>query len=278
LNEKYRAKPTLILPEFLVIMLTGIISYFALDKKTKVLSLMIFSETPLGASLNALTFVSMMAFIAVIMLILIKGGLLKLVKYFIKVSLIFVSFFLINWYAELFFGDFLTQNSSIVLLIFSIILTTVLYTLMYSKNRLSQTFAVIVISSLTGTFLGISIPIVSSIALMIALIIYDFISVLKGPLKDLVKRVSIEEFTGAVFTYEGLTIGMGDVVFYSMLASTAMINFGILTFFTSSIGILIGVFISFKILEKREIFPGLPLALGLGLFFMFLTVLIILRL
>ncbi|MEM3061395.1 MAG: hypothetical protein QW265_03205, partial [Candidatus Bathyarchaeia archaeon] len=68
-------------------------------------------------------------------------------------------------------------------------------------------------------------------------------------------------------------IGMGDVVFYSMLASTAMINFGLAEFFTTSLGILIGVFLSFKILEKRELFPGLPLALGLGLFFMVLTVL-----
>jgi hypothetical protein len=97
--------------------------------------------------------------------------------------------------------------------------------------------------------------------------------VFKGPLKDLVKRVNIEEFSGAVFTYEGLTIGMGDVVFYSMLASTAMINFGLIAFFASSIGILIGAFISFKMLEKQGVFPGLPLALGFGLIFMVLTVL-----
>lgn len=263
------------LPELSVIALTGIISYFALNKKTEIPALIIFSETPLGASMNALTFISIMAFTAILMLVLVKRGLLRVVKYFIKASLILVSFFLINWYAELFLGDYLSwvQSLDMIFLGVSALLAIVLYLFMYSKNELSQVFAVVIVSSLTGTFLGISIPIISSIALMIALIVYDLISVFKGPLKSLVKKANIEEFAGAVFTYEGLTIGMGDVVFYSMLASTAMINFGLAEFFTTSLGILIGVFLSFKILEKRELFPGLPLALGLGLFFMVLTVL-----
>lgn len=275
MDEKYRLKPTLILPELSVIALTGVFSYFASNKKAKISYLIIFSESPMGASLNALTFIAMMAFVVIMMLVLIKRGFLRIVKYFIKASSFLVSFFLINWYAELFFSDYLSQiqNIDTILLIASTYLAMVLYLLMYSKNTIAQIFVVIIISSLTGTFLGISTPIISSITLMIALIIYDYISVFKGPLKDLIKRVNIEEFFGAVFTYEGLTIGMGDLVFYSMLASTAMINFGLIAFFASSIGILIGVFISFKMLEKREVFPGLPLVLGFGLIFMVLTVL-----
>ncbi|MEM3506245.1 MAG: hypothetical protein QW589_04620 [Candidatus Bathyarchaeia archaeon] len=275
MDEKYSLKPTLILPELFVIALTGVFSYFALNKKNRISYLIIFSENPLGASLNALTFIAMMAFVAIIMLVLVKEGFLRIIKYFIKASLFLVSFFLINWYVELFFGDYLirVRNIDAILLITSISLATILYMLIYSKNKWVQVLAVVIVSSLTGVFLGISIPIISSIALMMALIIYDCIAVFKGPLKDLVKKVSIEEFSGATFTYEGLTMGMGDLVFYSMLASVAMVNFGLIAFLASSMGILIGVFISFKMLEKRELFPGLPFALGLGLLFMFLTVL-----
>ena len=70
---------------------------------------------------------------------------------------------------------------------------------------------------------------------------------------------------GAVCTYKNLTVGMGDIVFYSMLASNAMMNLGRLPFIGASTGIIVGAYAGFKMLEKRDMFPGLPFALLLGL-------------
>jgi hypothetical protein len=55
------------------------------------------------------------------------------------------------------------------------------------------------------------------------------------------------------------------MVFYSMLTSSAMMNFGPLAWLTTSAGVTAGAYIGFKMLEGRETFPGLPFALGLGL-------------
>jgi hypothetical protein len=59
---------------------------------------------------------------------------------------------------------------------------------------------------------------------------------------------------------------MGDLVFYSMLIATVRINLGVLPFIAAFIGIITGSYFTFRILEKKEIFPGLPFSLGLGLF------------
>jgi type IV secretory pathway VirB2 component (pilin) len=64
---------------------------------------------------------------------------------------------------------------------------------------------------------------------------------------------------------------MGDMVFYSMLASNAMMNFGTLPYFAAAVGIIIGAYLGFKMLEGRDMFPGLPFAIILGLGLMFVT-------
>jgi hypothetical protein len=58
---------------------------------------------------------------------------------------------------------------------------------------------------------------------------------------------------------------MGDIVFYSMLASNAMTNLGQLSFIGACVGLVVGAYAGFKMLEKRDMFPGLPFALLLGL-------------
>jgi len=70
---------------------------------------------------------------------------------------------------------------------------------------------------------------------------------------------------GAVVTYDKLTIGMGDLVFYSMLVATVRINLGVLPYIAALLGIFTGAYGSLKILEKKELFPGLPLSILLGL-------------
>lgn len=77
-------------------------------------------------------------------------------------------------------------------------------------------------------------------------------------------------------------LGIGDLVFYAMLGSHTLIvgaalipKFGILApwlfFLTTLIGIMVGFFITLKLLEKEFMLPGLPIPIVLGLAAMGLT-------
>jgi presenilin-like A22 family membrane protease len=105
----------------------------------------------------------------------------------------------------------------------------------------------------------------TAVVLLAALALYDFVSVYRGPIGKLAQMTDLEELKGAVFTVGDLTIGMGDLVFYSMVVSTAMMNFGMIAYVGAFLGVSSGSFLSFKMLERREMFPGLPFAVGLGL-------------
>jgi len=66
---------------------------------------------------------------------------------------------------------------------------------------------------------------------------------------------------------------MGDLVFYSLVATTAMVFFGLFSFFGAALGILAGSYLGFRALSRYEMFPGLPFSLSLGVAGMLLTAL-----
>jgi len=226
--------------------------------------------------LNASIFIALMAVAATVMYLLVKHGFKKIVRNLIKLSLIFMTFILLNWYGfiALSFVKVPEALYDAILIGGSLVLTALLIIAVYRTRGASYMVAVTIIGALTGTFLGVSVPLLTAIILLSALTIYDFLAVYKGPIGKMATNARLEEFVGAVFTYGDLTIGMGDIVFYSMLAATAMINFGVFPFVAASIGIIIGAFLGFKMLETREIFPGLPLALSIGLALLFASAVI----
>jgi hypothetical protein len=48
-------------------------------------------------------------------------------------------------------------------------------------------------------------------------------------------------------------------------------NLGPIPFLAASIGVILGAYIGFKMLEGRDMFPGLPFAIALGLIFAYAT-------
>ncbi|MHA2333410.1 MAG: hypothetical protein ACXAEU_15415 [Candidatus Hodarchaeales archaeon] len=72
-----------------------------------------------------------------------------------------------------------------------------------------------------------------------------------------------------VFQTNRISIGLGDFVFFSMLVSHAVMigYFNAITspFLLSFTGIVIGTYITFRILEKKDILPALPIPIFLGL-------------
>jgi presenilin-like A22 family membrane protease len=260
-------------PQLWVILLAGILSYFLIQTDSYYERLTVFPETTVGASLNSLLFVIALFIIATIIYLIVKRGRLSILKYVLRFSLILSTFLLTNWYiskivhfshAE-FFVDYLS-------LIISICLTILVWFTVYRRKGIIQTLTIGAIGSLIGTFLAFSIPLLSATILLLALVIYDILSVYKGPIGKLSESIHLSEFTGAAFTFEDVTIGMGDVVFYSMLVSMAFKNFGISIYVISSLGVLLGAYWGMLMLKKRDFFPGLPLAILIGLTMMFSSV------
>ncbi len=104
----------------------------------------------------------------------------------------------------------------------------------------------------------------TALVLVAALVVYDIVAVFRGPVGALAKAVEAGDLPGAMYTYGELTIGMGDLVFYSLVATTAMVSFGLFSFFGAALGILAGSYLGFRALSRYEMFPGLPFSLLLG--------------
>jgi hypothetical protein len=273
LSEKFKAKPQQLIPEALAVILAGALTYSLQSSNAPIVPITIFPETASGVTLNAGIFVVLMAAMGTLMYLFIKFGLKRIVRYLINVALFALVFFLFTWYGSLYSNILPPALTSSVWpwIIVSVLGTILLGLSIYRSKGVTHLAAIIIIGGMTGTFLGVSIPTLTAIVLLLALAGYDLFAVYKGPIGKMAQSSDLEEFTGAVFTYGELTVGMGDMVFYSMLASISMINFGPLPFVAAAVGVVAGAYLGFKMLEGRDMFPGLPFAVILGLAAMYLT-------
>jgi len=99
-------------------------------------------------------------------------------------------------------------------------------------------------------------------------------AVYHGPVGK-IARNGLEKLHGLSFSFKNIQMGLGDLTFYSMLSGHMFINFGFLPCSASVIGILVGCFLSFKMLEKKGMLPGLPFPIILGLTLSLLVTLLI---
>lgn len=267
MTTHFKAAPSQIVPVMSSLLLSGLLTYGLQASKAEVTTITVFPETPTGATLNASVFVAMMAIAATMIYLLVKYRRTRIVKYLVTGSVFLVTFFLLNWYGEL----YATQLSLIIdvygyaWMTLTGLASALLLTGLHKGPQSIRLFSVTMIGALTGTFLGASIPTMTAIVLLAALTVYDLVSVYRGPIGKIAEMTDLEEFKGAILTVGDLTIGMGDLVFYSMLVSNAMVSFGAVSYLGAVAGVVIGSYLGFKMLERREVFPGLPIAISLGL-------------
>lgn len=267
MSTGFKASPMQVLPVLVALLVAGVLTYELQASKAEVAAITIFPETASGATLNASMFVVMMAAAATLIYLLLRYKRKQVVRYLIAAAIFFVAFFLLNWYSELY-----AQQLAPVIDVYGYawvavtgLAAALLFVGMYKGSETIRLVSVTVIGSLTGTFLGASIPTLTAVVLLGGLAVYDLISVYRGPIGKIAEIADLEEFKGAAFTVGDLTMGMGDLVFYSMLVSNAMISFGLLAYVGAFAGVAVGSFLGFKMLERREMFPGLPIAIALGL-------------
>jgi presenilin-like A22 family membrane protease len=266
----FKPRPKHLLPVALGLVATGILGYPLANGVALPAQVTPFTGTSVtGASLNAIIFVLALATAATAMFLLIRRGRMRFIRRMIKAALIIVAFAVTFWYS----ASLLSIDVSLLLLL-SVAVAAFIGLTVFGKSRLGQLVGVTALASLTGLFLGYSIPLVTALVLVAALVVYDIVAVFRGPVGALAKTVASGDLPGAMYSYGELTIGMGDLVFYSLLATTALANFGVWSFLGAAAGILAGTYLGFRALSRYEMFPGLPFSLLLGVAGMMLPVLL----
>lgn len=132
--------------------------------------------------------------------------------------------------------------------------------------------------AMAGAIFYAALPPWSVASAAVALAVYDLYSVFRGPLKHILEGVVAEDgggartpgsLRGAVVYVGGLALGMGDVLVYSMLSPLYLLypKPSPLRWILSCLGVLLGLLLTLRALEKRRFMPALPLPVCLSMAF-----------
>ena len=235
-------------------------------------------ETTPGAPIgNALYFVVLIAISATIFYILIKRRSKRIIKGLIIVALTTASLLLSLVYLSAIFAYF--PSVDILVIPLAIALTVLFDLAIFRFGSIARNVAVVALGGALGIFFGKWIPLYSAVLILAFLAVYDVFAVYRGPVGKIAQS-GLDQLQGLSFAFKDIQMGLGDLVFYSMLTGTMFFSFlpSILPCIISIIGILAGSIITFFMLERKGIFPGLPFPIMLGLAGGLITGLVILPL
>jgi hypothetical protein len=226
-----------------------------------------FSEDTLGFSgsfANAFYFVILVGIGATLLYLLIKRRSKKLITIITGFALTTAVSMLSIVYLSAAFSTITIAYADMLIIIISLFITvTSVYALFRSNRRLAN-IIVLGIGGALGTFLGFSIPTASTVLILGFLAVYDMFAVYRGPVGK-IAHSGLDQLRGLSFSFKDIQMGLGDLTFYSMLSGHMLLNFGYVSCLASILGILVGCVVSFKMLKRKGIFPGLPFPILFGL-------------
>jgi len=292
-------------PIILVVIFAGILSYITYVIAGVQIEGGYVSEKDYGITaglINGLIFVSIAAISSFIIIFLVKKRGIDVLRYIFGVSFGLLGFTLTWFFGDIFLfllfynlpsTDFifgLYVFFSYFVLIGTIAFTIIMiYKYFSTKSIATKNTIVLYISLLTGAMLGIIMPLWTTLTALILFSLWDIYAVKakRGPIKEMIdiaskgeqiKNLSEDEIKQKIDSGEiiydtsKLEIGIGDLTFYSMLTSCALIITGnLLVMFFTAIAIIIGTGITIQGLKKNKILPGLPISIFLGIATMLLS-------
>ena len=199
---------------------------------------------------------------ATVFYVLLKRKSRRLITFLIAFALTAASMLLSVIYLSAIF----TFVSSLEILILPIaMLLTVFFDLaVFRFSSQARNIAVICLGGALGVFFGASIPLLSALLILAFLAVYDVIAVYRGPVGKIAQS-GLDQLQGLSYSFRDVQMGLGDLVFYSMLSGTMLFKLGWIPCIVSIVGILAGSFLTLMMLEKKGIFPGLPFPILLGI-------------
>ena len=266
-EDKFKFQFVYLLP-IMASMLFGLgCAYLLVPQQSGAIPVTPIPESTPGAPIgNALYFVVLLAVAATMFYFLIKRRSKNIIKALIVVALTTASLLLSLVYISALLSYFPSDYDFYILIASTIVITVLFDFAIFRLGPVARNVAVVCVGGALGIFFGFSIPLYSAIAILAFLAVYDVIAVYKGPVGKIAQS-GLDQLQGLSFSFKDIQMGLGDLVFYSMLIGTLFFSF--LPDFRPTImavvGILVGSVITFYMLEKKGIFPGLPFPIMLGL-------------
>ncbi|MFX0038182.1 MAG: hypothetical protein ACFFCY_15250 [Promethearchaeota archaeon] len=296
----YRIKRKLYpVPIILVISFSAILAYLTYVEAGVQIDGGYISESEFGALggiLNGLIYTGLAGISAFIIIFVIKKKGIGVLMYIFGFS-----FGLIGFFQTYFFGYtiiyllFLDSPLLFYLFYYELILLAAVFTIFMlylyftSKSIKTKNFIVLYIGLLIGASMGVLMPLWTTLAILIGISCWDIFAVLykHGPIKQLIDiastpeeevTLSEQELQQKIKTGEyeydtsKLEIGIGDLAFYSMLTSSALVQTNnLIVMILTALATIVGTGITILGLKRNKILPGLPISIFLGIGTMLLS-------
>jgi len=275
---KFKFNPVYLVP-ILASMLFGLCCAWVLKPKQGPYAPMLPPITPFpdstvtGPFAIALFFVVMVSISATVFYFLLKQNKVKFIKIVLGAVMTMAAALLSIVYLSMLLVDI-----SFPLLLVLTVLITVLFDLAIFKFTKAQNVAVIGLGGAFGALFSfiLSPAPYSTVAILVFLAIYDVFAVYRGPVGKIAQN-GIDQLSGLSYSFKDIQMGLGDLFFYTVLMCLMYFNYpnSFLPTIMSIIGVCIGSVITFYLLDKKGIFPGLPFPIAIGLILGFITSLFI---
>ncbi|MBI2184554.1 MAG: hypothetical protein HYU39_06305 [Thaumarchaeota archaeon] len=220
--------------------------------------------------LNTAIFVAAMAVSGIILLYVARRSLR--IRYFFLAMVAIVSFAVSILFLPLsiLLVAILTDNpltyylASEYGLILGIIAASIVIYCIISRSEIAALIGLVYVGVGSGVLLGATVPLWTSLVLLIAASTFDIYAVFRGHLRLLADESRIN-LKGLIVAFRGMDLGLGDIVFYSMLITFSLSHFGFLSAIGASIGVGGGFATTLLLLRIRKVIPALPIPLLVGL-------------
>ncbi len=223
--------------------------------------------SPAGSTLNAIILVGFAFALTLALVWLLRRKMVLSFKLIIFGSVAFSAFVLTLVTADIFAISYLPQSLELPVAFGAAgaVVIAIGYVI-FVKNRVWLSTAILAfVGAEVGSFFALTLPPWTALALPIAFSIYDIYAVFKGPLKALIGTAPNIALVGMSIKAGEFTLGLGDIVFYTLLPCLALFQFGLAQSLYTIIAIDVGMVITLFLLSRRRLLPGLPIPMLLGI-------------
>ncbi|MDA4121500.1 MAG: presenilin, partial [Thaumarchaeota archaeon] len=222
--------------------------------------------TPAGATGNAIILVGLAFVLTLALVWLLRKKMVMSFRLAIFGSTALSAFILTSLTADVFAQNYLPPILEVPVAYgsASVVVALIAYTI-FVKNRLwLSTLILAFVGAEVGSFFAETLSPFTALALPIAFSLYDIYAVFRGPLKQLIGTAPNIALVGMSIKAGEFTLGLGDIVFYTMLPSLAFFWVGTFAAIATLVAIDVGVVVTLYLLSKRRLLPGLPIPMLLG--------------
>lgn len=264
LSGKFKTELTHLTPILASLLFGMLCAFLIFTSSLELYEVTPFPEDVFGSLGNACYFVALVGVGATFLYLLLKRRKHKIITIITGFVLTTAVFTLSLIYLFAAFSMFTIPHIDALTLVSSTLVTVLADLAIFRIGGVACNLIVLCLGGALGAFLGASVPTLSTVLILSFLAVYDVFAVYRGPVGK-IARSGLEQLRGLSFSFKDIQMGLGDLTFYSMLTSRVFFDSGFLFCFASATGVLIGAFLTFKMLEKRGMFPGLPFPMILGL-------------